>query len=261
MPAPDTAFNGVADQFAGYGSDLRGYVRYEVAHQNLKPYVAEGPLNIADIGSGAAIDGLWLASLGHQVTLVEPSKKQMAKAQDAIAAAPSDTAERITMVLGTTQDLLANGQENEFDMVLSHGVAMYLSDPGSFIGELVRLTKPAGKISLLEKGFYGAEARMIHEENWTGLRILQRTHKVPKNNMGYEVYAFMPAELEQLLKKAGAKTLSWSGVRVITDEMKMPVHALEPDMLAAIVDVEHKQGARQGIRETGQMLHFIAEKR
>lgn len=257
MPPSEKIFAGAAERFAEYAHDVRGHVRYEVTHRNLHDLVQGEPLKVADIGGGAAIDAVWLAQSGHQVLLVEPEEGQQAKARKRIEEA--GLAGSISVIEGTIADI-PNERLGEFDLVLSHGVAMYTPSPKDFIEELVRLAKPGGHISLLEKGYHGALARLFHQ-NATAEDIKKlRARESVGNNVGKERAAFLPEELETMLRQAGAKVLQWSGVRVFSDQDDRRINMVDPEILEMLVDAEYKQGNNPGIRALGQMLHFIAQK-
>lgn len=260
MSAPETSFDGIAGQFADYGESVRGYVRYELTHQNLGDLVCGEALKVADIGGGAAVDAAWLAEQGHDVTIVEPAIDQITEAKKRITNLPAQVSHNIRILQGTADDILDRGHEAKYDLVLSHGVAMYLRDPEAFVSQLFQLAKPGGYVSLLEKGFHGTEQRLLREQNWADLRYLQRHHKMPLNRMGREVHAFLPAQLESMIKKARGKVIEWSGVRFASDTIDQPLTDFDQETLDLIVETEARQGSNKAIRGQGQMLHFIAQK-
>lgn len=255
-----TAFEGNAEHFAGHALEVRGYVRYEVVHRNLTDYVSNGPLRIADVGGGSGIDAVWLAEMGHDITLVDPGEKQLARARARIAQATPEVCDRITLIEGDVLDVLRQGGEASFDMALSHGVAMYLPDPQSFTLQLARLVKPGGHVSLLEKSFFGQEARFVSHAKWDELDFLHATGRVRANNEGRPTRTFKPEDLSLMLKRAGVNPQRWFGVRVVSDELDMPVSALTPEQLEAVVEVELQQSRNDRTWANGQMLHFIGKK-
>ncbi|MGI9027436.1 MAG: class I SAM-dependent methyltransferase [Candidatus Saccharimonadales bacterium] len=243
-----------------YEPSIRGHVRYELTHRNLAPYLRnESSLEIADIGGGSGNDSVWLAQQGHNVTLIEPAADQITKAEERASALPDRIANRITIIRGTTETALQNGWD--FDVVMSHGVAMYLQDYTGFIGQLGALTRPGGHISILEKNYYAKEASLLKTGDETTLTKFYKTGWVDKNNTGKPAYAFKLEQLERLLsEEAGSKVLEWFGVRIISHEMNQRIDELSPLLLKLIIDAE--VGASEDIRRrgNGQMLHFIAKK-
>ncbi len=83
----DSAFNGACAEYFrnDYELSVRGFVRYGLTRHHLAAYVIGRHLEIADIGGGSGQDAVWLASLGHAVTLVDPAKDHLQMAQERIA--------------------------------------------------------------------------------------------------------------------------------------------------------------------------------
>lgn len=255
----ETAFNGVtAGTFAAYEKTVRGHIRYELVKRNLGAYVTDGEISIADIGGGAAIDAIWLAGLGHRVIIVDPAEDQLALAAKKLMGQPNEIVDRIDLNHGTVSDLLDNNGSHSYDLVLSHGVAMYLDKPREFIYDLAKLVKPGGSISLLEKGFYGAYNSLIHEGLYEEARTLALSGKLV-NHQKREVWAFKPEELISHLGAAGATHVDWSGVRVAHDFDDRQRDSLNPEELSSIVQQEEEAGKREDLRAAAPMLHFIAK--
>ena len=249
-------FDRIADSFARYGITLRGYVRYQVTRRNLAPFLNSKSLKILDIGGGNGTDAAWLVSMGHHVTIVETSREQCLFAErrfDFLLKA--DERALITMFKGELSELSA--KPGSYDVVLCHGVAMYQPNPREFIAEVVRWAKPGGVVSLLEKGYYGAEARAVCESNFDQLASLQATQTVTDSN-GIQVHAFTPDALEVIIEMTGASITQWSGVRVVSDSLIMQIADYDTPVLDTIIEAEYTQGKNPGIRSQGQMLHFIA---
>jgi S-adenosylmethionine-dependent methyltransferase len=253
-----TSFDEIATVFADYGKTLRGFVRYKVTQRNLQPYIQRKKLQVLDIGGGSGPDAGWLADQGHSVTLIEPSEKQRHFAQRRFNFFLSNAArKRITILPSALSDL---DDTQKYDLVLVHGVAMYQQNPLEFINEAISKVKKGGLVSIVAKGYYGAEARAIHHNDMKGLAKLQKTRR-SINNLGREVFSFLPEDIEKVINDNALKLLEWSGIRVITEESGANVADMSKKDLKAILDVEHTQGHNPGIRATGQLLHFIAQKK
>lgn len=255
-----TAFDGNAEHFAQYSEQVRGHVRYEVVHSNLMDYVSGSPMRVVDVGGGSAIDALWLAEMGHDVTVLDPAADQLVIAASRVAEVPSDIGDRIRLVHGTIANLMAGGEGESFDLALSHGVAMYLEKPQGFVIQLSDLVKTGGYVSLLEKSHAGQAARFISQGRWPELTVLQEQGIVLRNNEGRTVHAFKPEDLSGMLKRAKVKPQRRFGVRILSDNLDMPVSALTPEQLKAVVDLEIEQSRNDRTWELGQMLHYIGKK-
>ncbi|MBC7708192.1 methyltransferase domain-containing protein [Polaromonas sp.] len=253
---PLIMFDGIAGSFSKYDTTLRGHVRYQVVRRNLTPFLGSSPLRVLDIGGGSGPDAAWLVNMGHRVTIVEISREQRLYAERRFNffLLPEERA-LITMFEGALADL--NAKPASFDLVLCHGVAMYQPNPRKFIQEVITWAKPGGLVSILEKGYYGAEARAIDTQNFEQLQNLQLNQKII-NQLGIEVHAFTPDALETIIEMSDAQVEHWSGVRVITDHLSVKVADIDGPVLDTIIEAEFTQGNDPGIRAQGQMLHFIA---
>jgi protein-L-isoaspartate O-methyltransferase len=251
------AFDGASVLFADYGTTLRGYVRYQLTQRNLEPYLKKA-LHVLDVGGGSGPDAAWLASLGHQVTIVEPSAEQRAHAQRRFNFFLSDEERaRITMIPGTIDDIPA---DQRFDLVTVHGVAMFQARPTTLLKAAITRVKPGGIISIVEKGYAGAIARSIRENDHDNLRMLLASHRCI-NHLKQDVYATKPDELSKLLEQNGCEVLEWFGIRLITDEQDIQVNTINKQELAEILSAEYEQGRDPSIRGQGQLLHFIARRK
>jgi S-adenosylmethionine-dependent methyltransferase len=255
--ASHDGFDGAAAIFAEHAKTLRGYVRYQIVRRNLEPYLTGKNLNILDIGGGSGIDAAWLASQGHKVLLIEPSSEQFTYAERRFNFfLTADQRQRITLKQISLEEIPARQQ---FDVVLMHGVAMFQPEPTKFITSAFRFVKPGGLFSLVEKGYYGAEARAIREHRLKQVANLHATQHVV-DNLKLSTYAFKPEEIEALLLKHDFEIIQWTGVRVIAHDMNLLVEDVDKDELATILETEFEQGADPGIRTQGQLLHFISRK-
>lgn len=250
-------FDDLAAAFADYGTSVRGYVRYQLAQRNLRPYVTGPPLNILDVGGGSGGDTAWLVGLGHKVTYVEPSFEQRRFAERRFNFLLDEKERARIQLVGRRLRDLPTTARGSFDMVLIHAVAMYQPEPEVFIRRALGFVRPGGLVSLLEKGFYGTELRDIRDQNFTDLRRLHRTGR-SVNNLKQSVRAIKPEEVEVLLTEAGFEVLDWSGIRLLTDDFTMPVKAMNPAHLKIVLDAEYAHGHHPAIRGQAQLLHFIA---
>lgn len=254
---PASTFDEVATLFADYGASVPGFIRYKLTQRNLQRYLSKKSINILDIGGGSGPDAGWLAEQGHKVTLIEPSEKQREYAQRRFNFFLEDDARKnVTIIPSVLQKAKLTAP---FDLVLLHGVAMYQANPAECITDALSHVKKGGLVSIVEKGYYGAEARAVCAKDFIGLEALQSTQR-SKNHMGEEVYAFKPEEITGLLEKHGMEILEWSGIRVISDQIREEASNFTHAELEQILSAEYDQGHNQAIRGHGQLLQFIARK-
>lgn len=255
---PEQSFDGAAAIFNEHAQTLRGYVRYHVIQANLEHFLNKTPMRVLDVGGGSGIDAAWLAVKGHSITFLEASKVQCDAAEARFNFFLTKTErKRIKMMKGGFKDL--SKEDDKYDLLLMHGVAMYQPDPATFIKTAAGFLKKNGLFSLVEKGYYGAQARAIRRSDEEQLKTVHDAH-VYLNRMQLNATTFKPEELELFLQAAGVTVTQWGGVRVITDDMFEDVAAMDQATLSQIVKLEYEQGQHPGIRAQGQMLHFIGHK-
>ena len=105
-----------------------------------------------------------------------------------------------------------------FDLVLSHGVLMYQSDPHGFLERHAELLREGGHLSLLTKN----ALNMPLQTAWEGrpdeaLRCL--TERQAPGPLGQETVWYTPEELHVLLRDAGMQVTTWFGLRIFSDRL------------------------------------------
>lgn len=257
----ETAFStNLTAEFASHHETVRGHIRYEMVKRDLGGLVMGQELEIVDVGGGTGIETVWLAGLGHNVTLVEPTREVLSEALHRIKYQPPEVSDKIEVCQGTTATLLSRlGKAGCYDMVLSHGVGMYLPDPQTHFTDVMELVKPGGHLSLLEKGLRGAQIKLDRLGRFAESTALPATRRTV-NSLGRDVWTFSPKELQQTLEAGGMTNIEWSGVRILHDNDTRPINSVDPPELVKIVEGEYAAGHDADTRGTGQMLHFIAQK-
>lgn len=251
----DTAFTGeTVRNFAAYGDTIRGEIRYQLVRQNIARFIGK-EIHILDVGGGAGLDSVYFAQQGHHVTLLEPAADQLELARLHIESA--GVRNRIETVQGTIEDVI--GKPSVYDLVLSHCVAMYLENPYEYFANLAGVTKAAGHISILDKGYAAAYAHAVSIGDFSAAYQLAETGKCT-NRLGRETWAFRPDTLEQSLENAGLWLRQWSGVRVLHDADMRRTQDVPGDELASIIAHEAEAGSDLATRGMGQLLHFIVQK-
>lgn len=142
---PDDVWANLADPFVNgaYGS-VKGRVRTYVLHQQLLRHLPAPPGTVLDVGGGAAHQSLPLARLGFDVTVLDSSPAMLAQAEARLGAEPEDVRRRVRLIeaSGENADTATHGEP--FDIVLCHGVLMYLGAQRSHPGRAPRAGAPVG---------------------------------------------------------------------------------------------------------------------
>jgi 2-polyprenyl-3-methyl-5-hydroxy-6-metoxy-1,4-benzoquinol methylase len=249
----------IAETTAIYPETVRERVWSELVRRNLGAIVVRdgSNLDIVDAG-GTTDDAVWLASLGHRVTVLDSAEDWLHKAQGRLDTILPEIAARVRLQLDTAQTHLAHGGKGFYDLVLSHRVAGYASEPGFFVRSLTSLVKPGGHISLVEMGYDGIQNRLIRDQRYGDAHKLRETGRMVDDE-GRTVGVFTPSQLRHMIRKAGATAFDWYGVGITTDFDMRDVTDVPPEELETIVDEQYRAGRRNDLHGAGPLLHFIAQ--
>ncbi|MFJ5041196.1 class I SAM-dependent methyltransferase [Streptomyces parvulus] len=210
-------------------------------------------LRVLDVGMGQGTQSLRLARAGHQVTGVERDATMIAAARDALAGQPEGIRERMRIVEGDGRDTGVHFLPGSFDVVLCHGVLMYVEEPDPLLAGLARMLAPGGLLSLLVRNGDALAMRPGLHGDWAGALASFDTTAY-RNRLGLDVRADRLARLTARLASIGAPLHAWYGVRVFTDtatdETALPAD-LEP-LLAA----EERAGRTDPYRGIAALLHL-----
>lgn len=246
-----------SQRFSDHQDYMRGHVRYEVTRRNLQAVLGEflnSPRRIIDVGGGLGHDAAWAASLhsDNKVVLVEPDPASASQAA-------ADYGKTIDVIAGNSDTAARRFDERSFDLVLSHGVLMYMEDPQAELNRLSRLIRPGGYLSLLNAGIFGKLERYEQKGDQTMVDSL-RLSGYYTNNMQQKARAFLPQELEVMIDSAGLKTVDWFGVRIKSDDDNRKVDDVPVLHLNRLIREELSLSRDKTTRPQGQMLHFVARK-
>jgi SAM-dependent methyltransferase len=112
-------------------------------------------LDIVDVGGGTGGLAVAFATLGHRVTVVDPSP-------DALAAAQRRAAEArvpLTAVQGEADELDSLIGGDAADLIICHSVLEYVESPAVAMSAMARVLRPGGTVSLLAAS---AAAAVLH---------------------------------------------------------------------------------------------------
>lgn len=239
-----------------YGS-LRGYVRTHVIDRHLREHVAHAPAAVVDVGGGAGHQSIPLARDGYDVTIIDPSPAMLERARGALRREDRETAARVRLVQSTGEAAAGKLGGQRFDVVLCHGVVMYLDDPGPMLDALVGLSTPGGVVSIVAKNVEALAVRPALEGEWaTALRMFDSERDV--NGLGLETRADSVGGLSAELERRGVEPLGWYGVRLFTDGWTPDRPADDPE--ADVLAVELEASRRDPYRRLSRLFHIVGRK-
>ena len=243
---------------AGLGT-LRQVVRQELVARQLAEHLPAPPARILDVGCGQGTQLLRLARQGHQLTGLDSSAALLADLDAALAAEAPGTRDRVRIVRGDALSAAARLAPETFDVVLCHGVLMYVPDPMPLLGELARLVAADGILSLLVRNGNGLALRPGLLGDWaTAQRAFEDT--AYDNRIGVTARADRLEELAALLGGRRLALRAWYGVRIFTDTAASDAAVPGEQELAALLACEERAGATDPYRRVAALTHVIAER-
>jgi SAM-dependent methyltransferase len=265
----DNSFLAGQDAWLGRLGNLRNVVRQEVVARQLAPHLPRPPATVLDVGAGQGTQALRLAALGHAVTAVEPDDRMRAAFDRGAEVLDEVARDRVTLLGGDLDSLAASVRSATFDVVLCHGVLMYLPESRSAIRSLAERLTPGGMLSVLARNGDALAWRPASRHDWrAAIRMLDESEAARvegrdafyRNEIGVDARADTLASLTSACADAGLDVQAWGGVRVASDDVPVDEPAPRGDELADLLDVEERLGATDPYRALGTLLHVIARR-
>ena len=212
-------------------------------------------LRVLDVGMGQGTQALRLARAGHSVTGLESDAEMLRTARESLAGEPEGIRERVRLIEGDGRDTGVHFMPGSFDVVLCHGVLMYVPEPDPLLAGLARMLAPGGLLSLLVRnadalamrpgtaGDFGAALAAFETDTYT-------------NRLGLSVRADRLDVLRATLAGIAAPLHTWYGVRVFTDNVSNEAELPGPEELARVFDAEDRAGRTDPYRGVAALLHL-----
>src|ERR1700730_11182864 len=141
-------FQREAHKYAAYLEPPEGRLRLDLPFANLQESLplpsAQSSLRALDLGCGTGANGLRLARLGFQVTLLDSSPAMLDIAKR--AAQDAGITEKIETKQGDADRLSTLFQEGMFDVILIHNVLEFVSDPAAVLSGAERALRNSSAI-------------------------------------------------------------------------------------------------------------------
>jgi S-adenosylmethionine-dependent methyltransferase len=222
----------------------------------LDPVVgAGGRLRVLDVGGGSGIFAVPLATLGHEVTVVDPSADALATL--ARRAGNAGVAGDVRGVQGDgdlLHEVLPALGDGGYDLALCHSVLEVVDDPAVTLREIAGALRPGGQVSVATVNRAGAVlARALSGHPVEALALLEDRDPSP-GRVRPARRRFGPEELLALVADAGLRPGSWRGVAVVADLLDAASGA-DP---AAVRALELALAETSPYRDVATGLHLLA---
>jgi SAM-dependent methyltransferase len=265
----DNTFLAGQDPWLERLGNQRNVVRQELVTRQLAAHLPRGPLRVLDVGAGQGTQALRLARLGHSVTAVEPDARMRVAFEKASAGLTPGQRERVTLVATDLAGLATVTQPTAYDVVLCHGVLMYLPESRSAVALLARQVAPGGILSIVARNGAAMAWRPAGRHDWTGaLAMLDEVQRARsegrdaryRNELGVDARADTLESLTVACEASGLTVAAWYGVRVASDDVPLDAPAPTGDELAALLEVEERLGSTDPYRALGTLVHVVARR-
>lgn len=199
-----------------------------------------------------------IAELGYDVVGLDHSPAMLGDFERELAARTDDVRRRVRLVEGDATSLPREITERgSFDVILCHGVLMYMADPGPALAEMAQVLAPRGILSLLVRN---ADALAMHpglKGDWEGARKAL-TETAYTNRVGVEARADRISDLTLETERVGLSVRQWYGVLTFAEYAAMESTVPGADEFAEIMACEQQAGRTDPYRRIAAMLHVIA---
>jgi S-adenosylmethionine-dependent methyltransferase len=256
----DERFQAEADKYAAYLETPEGRLRLDLPFANLREFLPspEATLRALDLGCGTGANGLRLARLGYQVTLMDFSGPMLEIAQR--AAQEAGVMENIETKQGHADRLADFLDEPAFDVILCHNILEFVEDPSAVVRGAARALRNSSAIlSVLVRNRAGEVLKAA---------ILSGDVDSAANNVtaewgnealyGGRVRLFTPETTRTMLKAASLEVVAERGVRVMADYLSPRVSLSEE--YERVFELERKLGSRPDFAAIARYTHFLARR-
>ena len=219
------------------------------------------PLRVLDVGCGQGTQAVRLARAGHLVTGLDPDVMTLGAAQGALAAEPPEVRQRITLLTGEGGDCGRWFGPGSFDVVLCHGVLMYLPEPEPMLASLARVLAPGGMLSVVVRNGDALAMRPGCGGDWSGALEAFGNERYT-NRLGLATRADRLEPMTRTLTEIDVPLRRWYGVRVFTDQAAD--HEPPPAdgrQLMHLLDAEERAGRTDPYRAVAALLHLVGTRR
>ena len=123
-------------------SSARGQLEFERTKRIVQRFLPSPPAIVADVGGGTGPYSFWLASLGYEIHLIEPSIRLVEVCRSQMQANPSQARPR-TVKVGDARSLWLG--DSSCDAVLMFGPLYHLTERDDRIGALRESPRSEGR--------------------------------------------------------------------------------------------------------------------
>ncbi len=244
----------------------RHRMEFEVTMLALEEYLPSHTIKILDIGGGPGRYSIALAKKGHEITLLDMSKKCLDFAKDKASEAGVELADyRHSNALDLSQI-----ERQSYDAILLMGPLYHLltiEERQKALQEAINALKPNGHIFAT---FITRYAQLLYaagnEPMWIAkhpdrAEVLLSTGILKCQGSSFtDAYCAHPSEIIPFMETAGLKTLDLIGCEGITIMAEEKLNEFEPDLWNAWVKMNYRLGKNSSLHGAATHLLYVGRK-
>ena len=248
-----------ADKYAAYLKTPAGRLRSELAWKNLREFL---PANATkrralDVGGGTGFASMQLARMGFEVVLLDRSEEMLQIAREQAQA--DGVAARISFHHGDAGELPRLFDPESFDAIICHNLLEYSESPSTTVQDIANMLRRDAVLSILVRNRNGEVLKdAIKSRDWKLATASLTAETVVDTLYGEALRVFTPAEIRDLLGRAGLEVVAEDGVRVFFDYLG--AENVTNAIYAEIFELESTLGARPEFSAIARYIQVIARR-
>lgn len=243
-------FDRKTQEWLRYTGSPGGKLRHIVILRHLRKHTAPPPLDVLDVGGGTGEVALDLAREGHAVTLLDISPGMIEQAQSRCAGL------NVNFVCADADQIPALFGAESFDLVLCHSLLEFVDDPLELLGQLRRVLREDGLLSVVVGNRYHPPLRAALSQRDFRQARLDLDQETPTMDLfGLPRRTFYPEDVRQMIQACDMGLIGEYGVRVILDLL-----GETPELTQDLIALELVVSSRLPYRHMARFIQFIATK-
>jgi len=248
-----------AAKYAAYLKTTAGRLRAELAWENLRHFL---PCHVStqcalDVGGGTGFASVQLARLGFAVVLLDGSEEMLDAARTQTET--DGVAERASFHHADASRMPELFEAGAFDVVVCHNLLEYLEDPSRTVCDIAHVLRKDGVLSVLLRNRAGEVLRAAIKSGDRALATANLSAETVVDPLfGEPVRLFAPAEVCDMLGRAGLEVVAEHGVRVFSDYIG--AEEMAGEFFRSVFELELNLGARPEFAAIARYLQVIARR-
>ena len=235
---------------------VRSSLLWDVLREVASARVAETgrpALDVVDVGGGTGGLAVPFASLGHNVTVVDPSPDALAAAQRRAA----ETGAHLAAVQGEAASLDSVAGVAAADLIICHNVLEYVDSPADAMAAIAKVLRPGATVSVLASNAVAAVLHRALAGRFAEARMLVTAD--PAAQVGAP-RRFTLAGLTALIEGAGLRAGQAHGVRIFSGLVPAALMDGDPGSAEALRALEAAAARTPPLRDIAAQLHILGHR-